>query len=46
MNKTISKFLLTGNNFMPELRLKQLGFTYSACGPFLKEFKNLETQEV
>ena len=29
MNKTINKFLLTGNKFMPEFHLKQPGFTYS-----------------
>ena len=34
MNKTISKFLLTGDKFMPELHLKQPGFTYSACESF------------
>ena len=28
MNKTINKFLLTGNKFMSELYLKQPGFTY------------------
>ena len=29
--------------FMPEMHLKQPGFTYSACSPFTKnkEFKNL-----
>ena len=26
---------------MPELDLKQLGFTYSACGPFLKHRKRI-----
>ena len=26
-------FLLAGNKFMPEIHLRQLGFTYSACGP-------------
>ena len=34
---------------MPELHLKQPGFTYSACGSFMKhvnEFKNLEKQEI
>ena len=34
---------------MPELDLKQPGFTDSACGSFtkyLKELKNLEKQEV
>ena len=36
MNKIINKFLLTGDKFMPELHLKQPGFTYSACEPFTK----------
>ena len=36
MNKIINKFLLAGDKFMPEILLKQLGFTYSACGPFMK----------
>ena len=31
MNKIINKFLLTGDKFMPEIYLKQPGFTYSAC---------------
>ena len=30
-NKIIKKILLTGEKVMPELYLKQLGFTYSAC---------------
>ena len=33
---------------MPEMHLKQPGFTYSVCGPFTKskkEFKNLKKQE-
>ena len=34
MNDIINKFLLAGNKFMPEMHLKQPGFTYSACGPF------------
>ena len=34
MNRTINKFLLTADKFMPELHLKQLRFTYRACGPF------------
>ena len=49
MNKFIKKFLLTGDKFMPELHLKQLGFTYSACGPLLntvKKFKTLEKQVI
>ena len=36
MNKFISNFLLTGDKFISELHLKQLGFTYSACGIFTK----------
>ena len=36
MNKIINKFLLNGDKFMPELHLKQPGFTYRACGPFTK----------
>ena len=36
MNKIVNKFLLTGDKLMPEMHLKQLGFTYSACGPFTK----------
>ena len=36
MNEIVNKFLLAGEKFMPEMRLKQPGFTYSACGPFTK----------
>ena len=36
MNNIINKFLLPGDKFMPEMHLKQPGFTYSACGPFTK----------
>ena len=36
MNKIINKCLLNGNKVLPELHLKQLGFTYSACGPLTK----------
>ena len=32
----ISKFLLAGDKFRPEMQLSQPGFTYSACGPFTK----------
>ena len=48
MNEIVNKFLLAGDKFMPEMHLKQLGFTYSACGPFTKnkkEFKNLKKHE-
>ena len=42
MNKIISKFLLTGDKFMPELHLKQPGFTYSARGPFTKHRERIQ----
>ena len=44
MNEIINKFLLVGDKSMPEMHLKQPGFTYSACDPFTKikkEFKSL-----
>ena len=46
MNKIINKCLLTGDKFMPELRLKQPGFTYSACGPFAKHRKRLKKLKI
>ena len=36
MNDIINKFLLAGDKFMPEMHLRQPGFTYSAFGPFTK----------
>ena len=36
MNEIVNKCLLTANKSMPEIHLKQPGFTYSACGPFNK----------
>ena len=34
MNEIVNKSLLAGDKFMPEIHLKQPGFTYSTCGPF------------
>ena len=42
MNKIVNKFLLVGNKFMPEMHLRQLGFTYSACGPFSKNKQRIQ----
>ena len=42
MNEIVNKFLLAGNKFMPEMHLKQPGFTYSACGPFTKNKEWIE----
>ena len=45
MNNVISKFLLSGDKFIPEMHLRQPRFVYSACGSFtrhkerIKEFK-------
>ena len=36
MNEIVNTFLLTGDKFMPEMRLRQPKFTYSACGPLTK----------
>ena len=42
MNEIINKFLLVGDKFMPEMHLKQRGFTYSACGSFTRNKKRTE----
>ena len=36
------KFLLSGDKFMPEMHLRQSGFTYSACGPFTRSKKRIQ----
>ena len=38
----MNKFLLVGDIFMPEILLKQPGFTYSACGPITKNKERIE----
>ena len=42
MNEIVKNFLLVGDKFMPEIHLKQPGFTYSACGPFTKNKKRIQ----
>ena len=42
MNKIINKFSLTGDKFIPELHLKQPGFTYSTCARFTKHCKRIQ----
>ena len=40
MNDIVNKFLLAGfllDKFVPEMHLKQPGFTYSACESFTKK---------
>ena len=41
-NEIFNKFLLEGDKFMPEMHLKQPGFIYSACGPFIKHKQRVE----
>ena len=36
MNEIENKISLTGDKFMPEIHLRQTGFTYRACGLFTK----------
>ena len=45
MNNAINNFLLAGDKFMPEMHLRQPGFTYSACGPFTKHKQRIEKFE-
>ena len=42
MNETVHKVWLAGDNFMPEMYLKQIGFTYSACDPFTKNKERIQ----
>ena len=50
MNEIVNTFLLAGDKLMPEMHLKQPGFTERACRAFTKnkkkEFKNLKEQEI
>ena len=42
MNNVINKFLLAGDKFMPEMRLRQPQFVYSACGPFTRHKERIK----
>ena len=42
MNEIVTKSLLAGGKLMPEMHLKQPGFTYSAYGPFTKNKERIE----
>ena len=48
MNEIVNKFLLTEDKYMPEMHLKEFGFTYSASGTFTKDkqrIKKIQKQE-
>ena len=42
MIKMITKLLLAGDKLMPELHLRQTGFTCSVCGPFTKNKERIQ----
>ena len=42
MNEIVNKFLLAGDKFMPEPHLRQPGFPYSTCGPFIKNKERMK----
>ena len=42
MNKIVNKFLLAGDTFMPEMKWKQSGFTYSTFSPFTKNKERIK----
>ena len=42
MNEIANKFFLAGDKYISEMHLKQLGFTYSACGPFTKNKERIQ----
>ena len=42
MNEIVNKFLLRRDKFMPEMHLKEPGFTYCACGPFTKNKERIQ----
>ena len=42
MNKIINKYLLNGDKYLPELNLKQPGFTSSACKLFTKHHERIK----
>ena len=42
MNEIVNKFLLAEDKYMSEMHLRQSGFTYSACGPFIKKKERIQ----
>ena len=42
MNGILNKFLLSGDKCMPEMHLKQPGFTCSVCGPFTRNKERIQ----
>ena len=42
MNEIVNKFLLAGDKSIPEIHLKQSGFTYSVFRPFAKNKERIQ----
>ena len=42
MNEIVNKFLLAGDKFMPEMQLKQPGFTCGTCDPYTGNKEKIE----
>ena len=42
MNEIVNNFFLGREKFIPEIHLKQPGFTYSACGLFTKNKERIQ----
>ena len=42
MNEIVNALLLVGDKFMPEMYLRQPGFTYCACRPFTKNKERIQ----
>ena len=42
MNEIVDKFLLAGDKFMPEMYLRQPGFTYNASGQFTENKETIQ----
>ena len=42
MNEIVSKFLLAGDKFVPEIYFGQPGLTCNACGPFTKNKERIQ----
>ena len=42
MDEIVNKVLLAGDEFLPEMHLKQSEFIYSACGPFTKNKEKIQ----
>ena len=42
MNEIVNEFLLAWDKFIPEMQLKQPGFTYTAFGPFTKNKERIQ----